>query len=141
MTNEETNFVPVESDYTLPDGATWTEPPCPGSVGSPPNLDDIQAQLNENKAAAAEHRAARALAIHCGFCMGFHIEMQPPVISLIGGESSGSDNTGDPVSPPPNDPPPVETIDPSSLIETVGDMNDSSSGSSTTTTDSGSPTG
>lgn len=98
-------FNPVESDYVLPDGIEWTSPPCPGSIGSPANLDDRQAQVMENENAMREGRQARAIAIHCPFCGGYHIEMQPPVASLIGGEviTDYIDNFPPPVAPPPVD--------------------------------------
>lgn len=98
----ETDFVPNQDNYVLPEGAEWVDPPCPGSVGSTPNLVDVQNQLNENTSAYRESRQPQALAIRCPFCNGFHLAMQPPVESLIGGEVAGSPATGVPVTAPPD---------------------------------------
>lgn len=117
MTDEDVEFIPVESDYVIPDGAEWVSPPCVGAVGSPRNLDDIQAQVLENESAFRERRQARAIAIHCPFCTNYHIEMQPPVESLIGGEVTNNyiDN-----SPPPQQPPPVDPEALTAGINAVG---------------------
>lgn len=92
----------AKSAYVIPQDAEWTEP-CPGSVGSKPHLEDVQAQLAENQSAAAEHRKAQPIAIHCGFCGGYHLEMQPPVETLVGGEYI-PDYSPPPVEPPKSDP-------------------------------------
>jgi hypothetical protein len=90
--------------YVLPGGFDWT-PPCAGAVGSMPNLDDISRQNQENTSAFREGRKAQPLAIHCGFCQGYHKEMQPPTNVLVGGEVTNSyyqdvpDNTNDPKAP------------------------------------------
>lgn len=73
-------------DYTIPEGAKWEGALCPGAAGSKPNLTNIQAQIEENNNAMREERKARALAIPCPFCSNYHIEMQPPVKNLVGGE-------------------------------------------------------
>lgn len=93
-----------ESNYTLPNDSSWTDA-CSGSVGSKPNLDDIQKQIQENQGAFRENRKALALAIHCGFCGGYHLDMQPAVEILIGGEVNNDYNntTPDPVADPPID--------------------------------------
>lgn len=80
-------MTPKIKDYVIPDEASWEGVLCPGAVGSKPNLVDIQAQIEENHNAMREERKARALAIPCPWCRKYHIEMQPPVKNLIGGES------------------------------------------------------
>lgn len=81
-----TRKVKQDDGYTLPVGSEWTSPPCPGSIGSKPNLDDVSKQAQEIINAGREGREPQALAIHCGFCQGYHKEMQPPVELLISGE-------------------------------------------------------
>lgn len=76
----------VTPDYVLPVGSEWSSPPCPGSIGSKPNLDDVSKQTQEIINAGREGREPQALAVHCGFCQGYHKEMQPPVELLINGE-------------------------------------------------------
>lgn len=94
---------PSKSDYVTPEDAQWTDP-CPGSVGSPTNLVDVENQVKENENAFRENRKANALAIPCPFCSNYHLEMQPSTESLVGGEAT-SDFIS--VMPPPVEEPPV----------------------------------
>lgn len=71
-------FTPKESDYQLPGNGEWSENNCPGSIGSFPNLVDIELQHTENNSAMRENRKPNAIAVHCGFCQGYHLDMQPP---------------------------------------------------------------
>lgn len=96
--------VPATRDYVIPVGKEWG-PPCPGSVGSAVNLNDVENQVKENENAFRENRKAQALAIPCPFCSYYHLEMQSPVASLIGGEATKDfiDNGVVPVESPPID--------------------------------------
>lgn len=51
-------------------------PPCLGSVGSKPFLDDVQAQLNENFHANREGRDPNILPVQCRLCQGYHHDNQ-----------------------------------------------------------------
>lgn len=96
-----------ESDYVIPEGGEWVTPPCSGSVGSALNLVDVQKQVQENENAFRENRKAQALAIPCPFCKQYHLEMQSPVATLIGGEAIKDFID---VSPPPVEEPPVDEV-------------------------------
>lgn len=57
-------------------------PACPGSAGAKPVLTDIQNQMAENQAAAAEHREPLMVRVRCLLCGFFHKEQQAHVDDL-----------------------------------------------------------
>lgn len=100
---------PTEADYVIPEKSKWVDPPCPGAVGSPVNLLDVEAQYKENENAFREKRKIRAIAIHCPYCPNYHLAMQPPVEDLVGGEVVGNYIATTP-------PPPIEPVMDSELL-------------------------
>jgi hypothetical protein len=47
-------------------------PPCLGSVGSKPFLDDVERQLTENRRAQAEGTTPKILPVKCRLCNSHH---------------------------------------------------------------------
>lgn len=72
-------------------------PPCLGSVGSKPFLDDIQAQLLENQSAEKEGRTAEIVPIQCRLCKLYHLANQYDPVSVYSGtlfETYSNDRIG-----------------------------------------------
>jgi hypothetical protein len=78
-------------------------PPCPGAAGAKPVLTDIQAQIAENRNAAAEKRESQAVIVQCLFCGGYHQVQQGKITDINSLDQYGLENIQEPAPTP--DPP------------------------------------